>query len=199
MLEFVEETHTYLLDGKPIPSVTQLLKPLQDFSNIPPHTLAKACEFGTNVHKMIELYLLDELDMDTLDPALLPPLEAFKRWQDNEGAALFLQGWPRIEQPLAHPRLHYAGTPDLDFLYGPIVDLKTRPFNPLTDPIQLAGYGELSRVNGGQDGDKWVLQLAPDGTYRFTNAHHKQAKSRFRFLLEFYQDGQNILSWRNDK
>ncbi len=199
MLEFIEETHTYLLDGKPLPGVTSLLKPLQDFSGIPPHILAKACQFGTNVHKTVELYLLDELDTAALDPALLPPLDAFKRWQDAEGAAFFLQGWPRIEQPLAHTKLKYAGTPDLDFLDGPTIDLKSRPFNPLTDPIQLAGYGELSKANGGADGDKFVLELRPDGTYVFTSANHKKAKNRFRFLLDHFYNEQNIQSWRHDK
>ena len=198
MLEFIETTHTYLLDKEVVPSVTQLLKPLQDLSGIPPHVLAKACEFGINVHKAVHLYLLDELDMDALYPALIPPLDAFRRWQDKEGVEFFLNEWPRIEQPLAHTKLCYAGTPDLDFLYGPTIDIKTRPFNSLTDPIQLEAYGELSKFNGGANGDKFVLQLAPDGEYTFTPANDKRSKSRFRYLLDFYYATKTINSWRND-
>lgn len=57
MLEFIEETHTYLLDGKIIPSVTQLLKeifPLK-YDNVPIDILNKKSEYGTQVHKFIEI------------------------------------------------------------------------------------------------------------------------------------------------
>ena len=43
MLEFIEETHTYLLDGKIIPSATQILKeifPLK-YENVPIDILNK--------------------------------------------------------------------------------------------------------------------------------------------------------------
>ena len=57
MLEFIEETHTYLLDGKIIPSATQLLKeifPLK-YDNVPINILEKKSEYGTQVHKFIEI------------------------------------------------------------------------------------------------------------------------------------------------
>ena len=57
MLEFIEETHTYLLDGKIIPSVTQILKeifPLK-YENVPIDILNKKSEYGTQVHKFIEI------------------------------------------------------------------------------------------------------------------------------------------------
>lgn len=57
MLEFIEETHTYLLDGKIIPSVTQLLKeifPLK-YDNVPIDILKKKSEYGTQLHKFIEI------------------------------------------------------------------------------------------------------------------------------------------------
>ena len=57
MLEFIEETHTYLLDGKIIPSATQLLKeifPLK-YDNVPIDILNKKSEYGTQLHKFIEI------------------------------------------------------------------------------------------------------------------------------------------------
>lgn len=57
MLEFIEETHTYLLDGKIIPSATQLLKeifPLK-YENVPIDILNKKSEYGTQIHKFIEI------------------------------------------------------------------------------------------------------------------------------------------------
>jgi hypothetical protein len=197
-LVYNDEKHEYTMGGELFPSVTQVISPLIDFSMIPPHVLEKAAAFGKNVHKAIELYLLDELDPN-IDPALVPPLEAFKRWQDKEGAEFFLTEWPRIETPMAHKRLKYAGMPDLDFLYGPTIDIKTRKYNKLTDPIQLEGYGELSRANGGANGDKIVLELTPIGEYFFTPANDKKAKGRWRLLLEHFYNEKNIQSWKNDK
>lgn len=57
MLEFIEETHTYLLDGEIIPSVTQILKnlfPLK-YENVPQEILNKKAEYGTKLHKFIEI------------------------------------------------------------------------------------------------------------------------------------------------
>lgn len=57
MLEFIEETHTYVLDGEKIPSVTQLLEELfpLKYDNVPRETLEKKALYGTQVHKFIEI------------------------------------------------------------------------------------------------------------------------------------------------
>ena len=57
-LEFDEDTHTYLVDGIIVPSVTQLLskKFPNKYSNIPPDVLRRAAERGTAIHKSIEDY-----------------------------------------------------------------------------------------------------------------------------------------------
>lgn len=55
-VEYNEEWHTYKLDGKIIPSVTQLLDD-GSYINIDPAILKYAQEKGTLVHKEIENYL----------------------------------------------------------------------------------------------------------------------------------------------
>lgn len=59
-LEFDDVTHTYLVDGVVVPSVTQLLK--KRFSNkydgIPDGIMKRASERGTRVHKAIENYCI---------------------------------------------------------------------------------------------------------------------------------------------
>ena len=57
MLEFIEETHTYLLDGKIIPSATQLLKQVfpTKYENVPLYVLENKSEYGTQLHKFIEI------------------------------------------------------------------------------------------------------------------------------------------------
>ena len=57
-LDFIEDTHTYLIDGKEVESVTQVLKRLfpDKYSNIDPIVLQRASERGTQIHKAIEAF-----------------------------------------------------------------------------------------------------------------------------------------------
>ena len=58
ILEYIDETHTYLYDGVVLPSITQLLKVKfgNKYNGIPKETLERAAEQGTAVHKAIEDY-----------------------------------------------------------------------------------------------------------------------------------------------
>lgn len=60
MLNFDPEKHLYTLDGKPLISVTQLLRKhglAPDFSGIDEEVLARKAERGTMIHKEIEEYV----------------------------------------------------------------------------------------------------------------------------------------------
>ena len=52
-IEFIESSHTYLVNGIIVPSVTQIMKGDSDnvYNGIPSHILEKAAERGTAVHK----------------------------------------------------------------------------------------------------------------------------------------------------
>ena len=56
MLEFEKETHTYLLDGIILKSVTQILAELfpDKYEGIPDCILEKKAKYGTELHKFIE-------------------------------------------------------------------------------------------------------------------------------------------------
>ncbi len=57
MIEFIESSHTYLLDGVIIPSVSNILSTVlfpNKYSAVNPAVLERAAQFGTNVHKAIE-------------------------------------------------------------------------------------------------------------------------------------------------
>ena len=65
----------------------------------------------------------------------------------------------------------------------------------------LSAAASVVVANGGT---KWsyegrVLYLKPDGTYEFkavvTKKTAKEAWNRFRFLLDYYNDGQQIKGW----
>lgn len=67
MIEFIEETHTYLVDGMILPSVSQILNFINPtkYDSIPEYILEKAKIYGTNVHKAIETY--EKYDMYSCD------------------------------------------------------------------------------------------------------------------------------------
>jgi len=195
-LVFDETMHRYTLDGEVLPSVTQILKPLYDFSAIPPDVLQRAAEYGTALHKTVELYLKDDLDEGSLDDALKGPLAAFKEWQQAFSEVEDGCDNPVIETFCYHPRLKYAGTPDLAYPYS-VIDIKSRPVNMLTDPIQLAAYDHFGKGNRA----RYVLELKQDGTYNFTKVNPTKksgdlAWSRFRYLLDYHKMTQEIERWK---
>lgn len=196
-LSFNEATHCYELDGRVVPSVTQIIKPLVDFSMVPVDTLERARAYGVAVHKAVELEIAGTLDYSTLDEGLFPPLEAFSNWKtDYPDIANMLCG-AVVEKTMAS-KLGYAGRPDIIIDGFCVIDLKTRAPNPLTDPIQCAAYEALHKANGGAAGkyEHRVLQLKTDGTYMFKKVNDKDAWGRFRLLLDTYNNLKTIESWK---
>ena len=57
-LEYIEESHEYLLDGVLLPSITEILKIRfgKKYDNVDAETLQRASEKGTQLHKVIEQY-----------------------------------------------------------------------------------------------------------------------------------------------
>lgn len=74
VLEYIDETHTYLYDGIVLPSITQLLKCKfgGKYDGIPKATLLRAAEQGTAVHKAIEDFEREGIETD------LPELRNWK-------------------------------------------------------------------------------------------------------------------------
>ena len=54
-LNLNEETHTYTLNGKELPSVTKLLDD-GSYDNIDSEILKRACDRGHEIHKELEMY-----------------------------------------------------------------------------------------------------------------------------------------------
>lgn len=166
MLTFDERTHIYRYDGKVVPSVTQILQPLSDYSHVSPATLAAAAAFGQAVHKACELDDLGELDEDALSPALAPYLAGWRAFCRDYRAR-----WNRVEQQVYHQTMRYAGTVDRTGLiewdghdYEATVDLKSgADLYPSVGP-QLAAY---ERAIGGASplAKRLGVRLKPDGTY----------------------------------
>lgn len=105
-LEYVDETHTYLVDGMIVPSMTQIVKYVTPdaFASVPPNVLAKAAKKGTAVHAAIENYCINGVETDA------PELRGFKFFQNK---IPFTVKGNEIPVILAHNGFFAAGRLDL--------------------------------------------------------------------------------------
>ncbi len=164
MLEFDASTHTYRMDGRRLPSVSEIIAPLQDYSNVPAHVLAAACEFGTNVHAACDLYNRDQLDWSALDAELEPYVRAWAAFLEDAGAVVIAS-----ECRVYHDELGYAGTPDVVLAWGKrlvLPDLQATAVVPRTVGIQTAAYAKAyARTHRVPEPERYCIHLQ-DGKYR---------------------------------
>ena len=66
ILEYIDETHTYIFDGVILPSITQILKIKfgNKYKDVSEEILKKASERGTKVHQAIEDYEVRNIETD---------------------------------------------------------------------------------------------------------------------------------------
>lgn len=165
LIEFDKATHTYMVDGRRVPSVTQVLAPLEDYSMVPPDVLEAARLFGQHVHEACDLYNRGELDWTALDPALVPYVGAWRQFIEDTGAVVIAS-----ETRVAHAALGYAGTPDCVLAWGArtvVPDIKSTSVVPRTVGAQTAAYAKAYHsTHGGNAPSRYCIQLRPDGTYK---------------------------------
>ncbi|PTB23479.1 hypothetical protein C9I56_39005 [Paraburkholderia caribensis] len=181
MLTFDPVGHVYKIGTRVVPSVTQTLAPLVDYSGVPEAILERARQLGQAVHKMTELYDRDDLDMDTLSDELLPYLTGWIKFRSETGFEPEL-----IEKQFHHPSLGYAGTLDRTGLINrrrAVVDIKKMLRLEPVVGVQLAAYKELCIKNGVDVQDRYGLGLRADGTYRLVPFNDKHDWPVFLSLL----------------
>ncbi len=192
-LTFKEETHEYFLDGVKIPSVSEIISPVNDFSGISPAVLENARQYGKAVHSVIELYLNDKLG--EYDPILQQPLDEAIKYFDSINIADC--GFIAEEKKYKIiNKCAFAGT--IDLISDVLIDYKTRKYNPIHDDLQLAAYEILT---GGKC-DKYILELLPNKPYNLVRVENRQAKSMFLYMLEHWWKNQEfnlkLEAWKNN-
>lgn len=184
-LHFDEASHTYRLGGVRLPSVTQVLDPLQELDGIPRHILEAAAAFGTNVHAACHLWNQGVLDEEQLDPALLPYLTAWRKFLDDVTGVVV-----GSEVRVVNRQLRYAGTLDsLVRIKGvhELVDIKATAAIPRTVGPQTAAY---AHALGEPRIKRRVVQLRGDGTYRTERLTDSSDWNLFLSAL-------NVHNWRH--
>lgn len=183
-IEFDKSLHVYTLNGSLVPSVTQVLQPLDMLDGIPFHILERARIRGQHVHEAMALLVRDQLDWASLDAELVPYIEGGKRFLDESGVVAVAS-----EQPVACPRLRCAGTPDLLAYWRDaegLFEFKATAAIPKTVGPQTAAYDRLA---GGKARKRYCVHLKP-GDYRIVPLTDPADWSIFQSAL-------NIWHWRN--
>lgn len=192
---FDDATHTYLVDGLEVPSVTTILQPLSNrgYSNINPSVLDYARRRGTAVHEALEM--IDLGGDPEITPEILPYITAYQEWCN-----IYKPTWVGVEQIVYNEQDSYIGTLDrIGYFNGDdkllnIVDIKTS--SPTRESIisaciQTYAYAKAYDPHGAIG--QYALFLKPDGTWRFVDSFEYQKKYSFtswvcwRGLLNVHQ------------
>jgi len=134
------DSHVYSANGVKLPGVSEVLKPLVDFSHVPPALLKFACDRGTAVHRAVELYHAPGgLDETTLDDEVRPRFHAYLKFLEESGGFV-----PTFSEYIVHHTgLGYAGKLDLFGAFGDgttaLIDIKTGSIEAVAG-YQLAAY-----------------------------------------------------------
>lgn len=195
MLQFDSDLHEYRFGGINVPGVTSVLAPLVDYSMVNQELLERARVLGQAVHLATELYDQGTLDTDSLDPVLVPYLDAWIRFRKEVDFQPI-----GIEQRVYHPIYRYAGTLDRTGLVRgnmAVLDIKKMLVLGPVIGVQLAAYqNALNVVRPSVEtpypvriADRYALGLQADGTYRLQQYQDPADWSTFLSLL-------NIKNWK---
>lgn len=182
-LRFYDEGHVYELDGKPIPSVSEILRYMsrEVYGDIERYLLEQAAERGTAVH--LATQQLDESGECAIECRWEGYLQAYAQFRRQHRVE-----WRYIEKPLAHRRLWYAGTIDrVGLLDGEMTVLDIKTNRTVKKPLvkaQLNGYRLLCMANRLPRVLRLCcLQLQETGRYRLYDVAIDPSEFRACLLL----------------
>lgn len=187
LFRFDDASHTYWLGDRVLPSVTQVIGPLTDWSQVPPDVLERKRRFGTAVHKACELDDLGQLDEGGTHPEVMARVRAWRAYLAASHARV-----TAVEAELRnhHPRLGFAGTPDrLVEIDGEswLVDIKSSDLASRSWGVQLAGYQLLLEGTSYTINRRASVRLKEDGDFRVDVFRNPNDELCFRACLAVHQ------------
>lgn len=165
-LIFFEADHSYEVDGKKLPSVSEIIRFLsrEIYANATQYQLDHAADRGTRVHKACEN--IDRYGSCEVDAEIEPYVMAYIQFLKDKKPE-----WKLIETSLCDLHDGFAGTLDR---YGVIdgklviVDLKSNSsIKPVLVTAQLNGYRCLALENEYKVNAIASLHLKKDGKYSY--------------------------------
>lgn len=178
-----EETHVYTNNGKTLPSVTQILRPLMgDLRFVKSDILEHKSQLGQAVHKAIELHLIDQLDYTSVPNIVMPYLNQFLRFEhDTKFVAV------DVECVVSHP-LGYAGKLDavgrINNKLG-IFDWKTTTTLSPVVALQTAAYATAHKFG---ITERYALRLSESNyrLHKYPASEHVSDFQTFTGLLRLH-------------
>lgn len=166
MLEFHSDGHRYTWCGRPVPSVTTVIRTAlgDPFERVAATVLELARQRGKAVHKACELDDAGELDETTVDARIVPYIDAWRRFRKEFPFTVL-----EAEKERYNAQHGYAGTPDCLIAFGrrdiAVVDRKTG-LPGIGAALQTAAYARFW-LNG-DSMRRFALRMMPTGKYQFT-------------------------------
>lgn len=188
-LVFDAKAHRYYLNGKQIPSVTQIIKGaglMPDYS----HRDMSAAEYGTLVHNAVADLITGK--PVSVDPFVECAVMGFKAWQKLYNPQFIL-----CEKLGVSEKYGYAGTCDIGAIIGKnkwLMDFKTGDYSPW-HIVQLSAYNEIFRA---EKFTKFAaLYLDPIEAGKFTFKEFKRTEILGGFSV--FLNALNINKWKNNQ
>lgn len=197
-LMFEPETHTYRVNGRVVPSVTQVISAagLSEYSMVPRDKLEYACRFGTAVHYGAELADKGILDEQSTEQIVLDRVGYWKNFLQVAEEKGWTDGHCFIESRFySHDAYDFAGTIDRAYVNGKtavIIDLKTGS-KYAAAAIQTAAYEHLFRAqyNDLRKVKRMAVYLRDDG---FEIEEHKDDTD-----IHIFRAALNLYKWKQQK
>lgn len=192
-ISFDEESHIYTVDGKTVPSVTQILKFLSaDTSEFANQILRdQAADRGTRIHEATIVYDYEGLDEEVIDNDIYLYVKAYADFVRDYRIKYYVL----TEAPISNGE--YAGTLDrLAFIDGryTVIDFKTgTTVDPRKEAAQLYAYAQLLAENAFATTDSYkqfngfIVRLKKDGTYSVQERDLEVGKAFFDKCFELYK------------
>lgn len=183
MLEFIDEIHTYVLDGEIIPSVSDILKFMfpNKYKGVSEEVLEKKAEYGSIVHLAIE-NLENGLKMPKLNYLQEASIEEYGRLKKKNNLEVVTQ-----EQMVNYKRF-YAGRFDMIATINGkecLCDIKTTSELDLEYLSYQLSFYELAY--GKRFDDLYAIWLPKGKLGKLVKIERKTKEELHRVLAEFYK------------
>jgi hypothetical protein len=156
MLEYDDEKHLYMLDGKPIPGVSDVLQHAGLTSGF---FRREDAERGRDVHEQCEL-INRGIDGYLSRPEVEPYVNQYRLWKEKEKPEIL-----EVEKKVYHPTFLYAGRLDIVIRLDKkiVTDIKSQKklAKIKTHFIQAAGYAIAYARQEWMNYELGVLYLTP--------------------------------------
>lgn len=193
-IEYNDAEHYYKLDGKKVPSVTQLAK---EFSGLDTTWLEAHPEYamrGTAVHAELAAYIDGELSIDNMKSELSKQMAGYI--EPKKGM--------QTEVIVYNTELGYAGTADLVCIKGDtvyhIIDFKTGKYRQsLYEQCQLSLYLLALKFMGYKTEDTQLFVLSPTGYTQYEPLSWEQMLNASESNLELADEEKDKFKEKLDR